>query len=101
MARLFKSHGWTPLHLVLALCLVGLGIAVTFGAWSDIWRIATVDEEASHIFLVIPVAAWLVWVRRSRFRTCTPRGTVIGPILVLLGWAISAWGFRHSVQSLF
>lgn len=98
--RLAARHGWTPLHAVLAFVLVGLGAWATFTAWADIFHIARIDEEASHIFLVPLVVAWLVWVRRGRFRLCQRRGMWIGPVLVLAGWWISWFGFRHSVQSM-
>jgi exosortase len=45
------------------------------------------------------VAAYLVWVRRVRFRFCTPTGTMIGPVLAAAGWGISAYGFYHNVQA--
>lgn len=98
--RLVARHGWTLAHAVLAVVLVVLGVLATLAPWSDILHIARIDEEASHIFLVPLVVAWLVWVRRGRFRLCQPRRTWIGPPLVLVGWAISTFGFHHATQSL-
>lgn len=99
MALAYVKHGWTQARLWTAALLGVLGFIVTFAAWADIYQIAIKDEEASHIFLVPLVMAWLIWVRRGRFRHCQPRGTLIGPVLVALGWAISTWGYRHAVQS--
>lgn len=99
MALAYVKHGWTQSRLWTAAILGVLGFIVTFAAWADIYQIAIKDEEASHIFLVPLVMAWLIWVRRGRFRHCQPRGTLIGPVLVALGWAISTWGYRHAVQS--
>ena len=78
-----------------------VGVLVTLPAWIDIARIVHRDQESSHVWLVFPVLAWLIWVRRARFRHCQPRRTFIGPVLVAIGWAISAFGFRNSVQSFF
>lgn len=86
---------------MLAAAMVCAGVAATFSAWADIYHIASVDSESSHVVLALPVAAWLVWVRRARFRQCQPRGTWVGPVLMALGWGTSAWGFRHSAQSAF
>jgi exosortase len=72
----------------------------TWDAWVDIYHIAIKDEESSHIFLVPIVASWLVWVRRMRVIQCRPRGLYIGPILVAIGWASSAYGYIHAVQTL-
>lgn len=99
MALAYVKHGWTQARLWTAAILGVLGFIITFAAWADIYQIAIKDEEASHIFLVPLVMAWLIWVRRGRFRHCQPRGTLIGPVLVALGWAISTWGYRHAVQS--
>ena len=101
MAKWLNRYGWSGRHVWLVIVMVACGVAATAPAWIDIFRIATIDEEASHVFLVFPVAAWLVWVRRARLRRCQPRGTMIGPVFVLVGWAFSAWGFRYSVQSFF
>lgn len=87
------------MHAVVTVALMTLGVLATLPAWMDILHIALRDEEASHIFLVPLVAAWLVWVRRARLRLCQPRGTFIGPILIAVGWAVSYWGFRHAIQS--
>jgi len=85
MALAYVKHGWTQARLWTAALLGVLGFVVTFAAWADIYQIAIKDEEASHIFLVPLVMAWLIWVRRGRFRHCQPRGTLIGPVLVALG----------------
>ena len=99
MASRFVKHGWTSTRLWAALAMGVLGVVVTFPAWADIYQIARNDEESSHVFLVPLVAAWLVWVRRGRFRHCLPRGTAIGPVLVALGWMISTIGYRNAIQS--
>ena len=51
--------GWSGWHVLGLLLLVEAGFVVTADAWSDIFRIAARDEEASHIFLVPLVASWL------------------------------------------
>ena len=98
-ARLLRSDRWTLWHLVAAIAMAVMAVAVTLPAWADIYRIAVKDEEHSHIFLVPVVAAWMVWVRRLRFRHCKPIGTGIGVVIAAIGWAISSWGYYHLNQS--
>ena len=98
--RPLRTDRWTAWHGVAALAMAALGVLATREAWADIARIAWKDEEYSHIFLVPLVAAWMVWVRRMRLRHCKPIGTLLGPIIAVAGWGISAYGFYHRHQSL-
>lgn len=98
--RRFTHYGWTPWHAVGAVLMALIGFYATRAAWADIYFIATVDEEASHIFLVPIVAGWMIWVRRLRLRYCPPSGTMIGPVLVAIGWALSMYGLNRGMQSL-
>lgn len=47
---------------------------------SDWWT----DDNYSHGFLIIPIAAYLAWERRDRFYAATHRPTVVG-LLVIVG----------------
>ncbi|HEV8379593.1 MAG TPA: exosortase/archaeosortase family protein [Tepidisphaeraceae bacterium] len=94
-----KKHGWTSRRILAALAVVALAIVATLPAWLDVAHIAKVDDEASHVFLVPIVVAWLIWVRRGRFRYCLPRPTFLGPLCVAFGWLISSWGYHNAVQS--
>jgi exosortase len=98
--RRLTHYGWTPWHGLGAVLMALIGFYATRDAWLDIYFIATKDEEASHIFLVPVVAGWMIWVRRLRLRYCPPSGTIIGPVLVALGWALSVYGFNKGMQSL-
>lgn len=100
MLTLLRTDRWTKWHVIGAIAMAALGVCATFSAWEDIHRIAAIDEEYSHIFLVPLVAAWMVLVRRMRFRHCKPSGTIVGPILVAIGWLIGSYGFQHGFQSL-
>ena len=95
----FKKHGWTSRRIYAALAVVALALVATLPAWLDIARIAWLDEEASQVFLVPIVVAWLIWVRRGRFRYCLPRPTFLGPLCVAAGWLISSYGYRNALQS--
>jgi exosortase len=104
MSRIRVSHltaryQWTWPHILGALLLAGAGVLITRDAWADILNIASRDEESSQVWLVPLVVAWLVWVRRGRLRKCRPTGTLLGPVLVALGWFLSRLGFYNQIQA--
>lgn len=87
--------------------LLGLWIALlALTAWTmrdafaDIVGIVRGDEEQSHVILVPIVAAWMAWIRRGRLRRLRPSGVLFGPAIMLVGWALSWYGYHHAVQSL-
>jgi exosortase len=92
---------WTTPRLVGLLALVALGYIAMRGAWEEIFRYASTDEEASHIWLVPFLAGWLVWVRRSTLAKAIPVSSICGPIVVALGWALAHWGYYGPRQSPF
>lgn len=97
---LFESrYGWSTRHYVFVIALVAAAIYAGFDQWRDIFMIASRDEEASHIFLVIPIAIWLVWIRRVRFRRCPPRPSWVGVFLVLFGYALLQFSIRNAFQA--
>jgi len=98
--RAWRRNGWTAWHLAGAAALAAAGVALTFEAWADMFTIAWGDEEASHIFLVPIIAAWLVYVRRERLRYCAPTGHWVGPALIAAGWVVSSIGYYNSMQAL-
>ena len=79
---------WTVALFGLALGLVMLGssfraeVAAAIGTWSS-------SSAYSHCWLVLPIAAWLGWVRRGRLTGLSPRPM---PVLALMGLAgAAAW----------
>ncbi|MFN8815094.1 MAG: hypothetical protein ACK5ZV_00015, partial [bacterium] len=70
--RILAKQGWNLAHIWVAILIAPVGDMMTLDAWKDILLIAYVDPEMSHIVLVPVVAAYLVWVRRLRLRTCPP-----------------------------
>lgn len=83
---------------VLAAVLAGAAIFAGLDAWSDIWFVATRDEEQSHILLAPIVAVWMAWARRIRLRKLNPHASAVGLALVVVGAVTSHQGFRHAVD---
>lgn len=92
--------GWRKRHVIGAVVMALIGAWVTKDAWLDIFRIAGKDEESSHIWLVLPVALWLVWVRKEQALTARRTATYVGPLLVALGWLFYAVGDIQLYQSM-
>jgi len=97
--RPLRTDRWTWYHVAAATGMAMAGVAVTWPAWVDIYHIATTDEEADHVLLVPLVALWMLWARRVRFRYCKPTFTMLGPIIVAIGWAINSYGFHNGIAT--
>jgi len=92
-------YRWKPADILGLIALTAMAVFATRNAWIDILRIAWRDEESSHIFLVPLVMAWIIWVRRGRWRICYPVHRWVGPFVVLMGWLLSEFGYANSQQA--
>ena len=91
---------WSPARIAAAVALCLLALWAGWRAWADILYIAMRDEEASQVWLVLPIFAWLVWARRDKLTGVRPRAHWIGPLLIAIGWAVSYYGFVTFKQAL-
>ena len=78
--------GWIVAGLVLWLVAFRAPI-------EDVLEVARGDIDRSYVFLVPFVSAFLFYLRRSRFRSLDGRGAWAGPLLILAGLAVGAYGF--------
>jgi exosortase len=83
---------------VMLTALVALAIIATLPVWRDIFSYAARSDEYSYIFLGIPIALWLAFVRRHRLRYCKPQRTFVGAAMVGAGWLLSAYGFNSGIN---
>lgn len=79
---------------VLLATLVGAAILITLPTWREVFDLALGDPEHSYILLVLPVAAWLVYLRRARLRLCRPVHSYLGVVLIVAGYALDRVGFE-------
>jgi len=94
-----QPSGWTGGRIAAAVALVAAGVFVTLDAWVDNARIAILDEEASHVLLVLPIVAILVLVRRQRLLEYRPYCDPAGPLIIAIGWLMSWYGFNYMTQA--
>lgn len=99
MKALNTRYGWGMHHVMLAVLLLAAAIYAGLEQWRDIYMIASKDEESSHIFLVIPIAVWLIWIRRVRFRRCPPRPGWAGLLLILAGYILTSYSYSNAFQA--
>lgn len=74
-----------------------VAVAATSDLWKDIFAIGWRDEENSHLILAPFVALWLVWVRRERIRFARPQVSILGPLVIIFGWASIRIGYQQGI----
>jgi exosortase len=85
MGRLMKLSASRWFALVVAVgAFAGLYAPVFRRLWHD-WAN---DDNYSHGFLIVPLAAYFVWERRERLRALEPRPTVWGLAVLILGLSV-------------
>ncbi len=93
-----RLAGWRPVDWALLAGLTLLAIAATWSTWVEIFSQAVRSEEDSHILMALPIAGWLVWLRRGRFRMCPPTWTLIGPGMIVLGAVVERIGIVQAIE---
>lgn len=96
--KIRNRRSWKFFDLVLLTALVTLCAWLMRQPLWDMFAIGLRDKEQSHIFLAPMVAAYLLWLRRSRLRYTKVQYSLLGPAIVLIGWLISWWGFTSGTQ---
>lgn len=87
-ARLRFSDG------IITSALVAVAIFLTLGTWEEIFDLARRDPENSYILLALPVAVWLAYLRRARFRFCRVRRSYAGAAMIVAGLGLDRVGFE-------
>lgn len=87
-----KQSQWVQV-MIIAPLLAAIAVIATLGIWSEIWQRAFHNPEDSHILLALPVAVWLGFLRRSRLRRWHPEPSMLGPVMIAVGWALILTGF--------
>jgi exosortase len=91
---MIERRSWRFSDGMLLMGLAALAVVACWPVWIQIINTAIGDVEQSHILLAPVIVAWLVWVRRDRFRMCRPSWSPLGPLAVVAGWLLINQGFR-------
>jgi exosortase len=91
---------WTRTHAITLMAFSAAAVAAAWPAWTDIGRIASIDEESSHVWLVPVVVLWIAWARRERLRTCGTTGRWLGAAIGAVGTTAYFVGYSRGMQSI-
>src|SRR4030095_8081905 len=91
-------QSWHARDVIQLAGLMAIGLWLNRQPLADIISIGQHDQEQSHIFLAPIVAAWLLWLRRSRLRYVMVKPSFLGPLVACFGWLMSWWGFETGTQ---
>lgn len=83
--KTLARNGWRLHHALVLLALLVIALALTWQAWSEMATMVIRNDYARTSVLVLPIMAWLVWVRRARFRFVKPGGPGLGIIVLISG----------------
>ncbi|QDU34535.1 Transmembrane exosortase (Exosortase_EpsH) [Poriferisphaera corsica] len=98
--RVLSRNGWTMMHLAFLVIMLVIGCFFTRLAWQTIWLTAVYYQHALYVILIPFISIWLFYVRRHRMRFCAPVSTWVGPLIVLAGWFIYAYGQNLNVATI-
>src|SRR3954447_19957251 len=91
---------WTPRQLVLAGVMLLVGVLAMASCWADWFNISYQIEEHSHVFLVIPFGAAIIYVNRREFAGVRGGVSWTGPFIIAVGWLMAWDGYNYAHQSL-
>jgi hypothetical protein len=99
--KTLARNGWRPRHAMCLLACMVAAVAFTWPAWVDMVRKVIMHDYARTSVLVLPIMAWLVWVRRARFRFVTPGGPGLGLIVLVSGMQLYLFAqFYYGLKSI-
>jgi exosortase len=94
---------WSGRQLWCALAMVALAVAAMWSAWGDWAWISYMDTEHSHVFLVVPFAAAIVYVNREKFAQMKHQDAAswAGPLIIAVGILLAYDGYHHARRAFF
>ncbi len=93
-----RLPGWKSKDVIWLVTLVSLAVLATWSVWMEVFAKALRSEEDSHILLALPIAAWLLWLRRGRLRSCPPQWSWAGPTMIVAGLMIHRFGIEQALD---
>jgi exosortase len=86
---------------VIGLSAALLAFALLFSSvLGGLWQAWSTDDNYSHGFLIVPIAAYLTWERRSRLLAAAPRPSALGLAAILASLATLTIGTLGAEQFL-
>lgn len=93
-----RNRTWSANDAWVLGALMVAAVLAFLPAWSDIYLQATRRTDNGYILLVLPVAGYLAWLRRSRLRFVPRRPSVLAVPMVAAAALLTAWGHDADVR---
>jgi exosortase A len=90
-----RHSEWRAALVRLSLAALAL-VALSLREWGEMLHIWWNSDSYSHILLVPPIIAWLVWIRRDDVAQIAPRGW--WPGLAMVAAALGLWLVGRSTE---
>jgi len=88
--------------VLLAIAMLTVAVLAMGSGWADWYLVSSeLDTESTHVFLVIPFAAAIIYVNRAKLKKVKWGPSWLGAVLVLAGYASSWWGYHNQKQSFY
>ena len=94
------AKAWTPGRLAWLVILVALAVVAALPSWQNVAFLAMNSAEYSHMLIVLPVFAFLLWQRREELARVAPSFSLWGPAIALTGVAMDFVGFASQIDVL-
>ena len=91
------SH-WSLRDVWTLLSLFALSVLAFRAAWTELLTEIVRREDNGYILIVPFVAAYLMWLRRSRLRYVRRRPSLSGPVLFVVAAMLSWFGFESDTR---
>lgn len=89
-----------PVRIFVWILLVGAFAAVYFPVLSGLVRTWNASDDNSHGFLIIPLAAYILWQKRHELSKLQPEGSWIGLVVALFSLFMFLFGKFGAVTTL-
>jgi exosortase len=94
-----RARQWSWNDLWIFGALIAAALLAFWSAWTDIYLQASKRTDNGYIFLVPFVAAYLVWLRRSRVRFVRKRPSLTAVPVLLGAVALAWWGEQSDTRA--
>ncbi|MEO1278714.1 MAG: exosortase/archaeosortase family protein [Planctomycetota bacterium] len=91
---------WTGGRLAWLTVLLLLAVLAALPSWQNVLTLALRSDEYSHMLMVLPVFALLLWQRREQLAAIVPHYSLWGLAIAAVGVAMDFAGFASQIDLL-
>ncbi|NRA58527.1 MAG: exosortase/archaeosortase family protein [Phycisphaerales bacterium] len=95
-----SRSAWTGGRLAWLAVLLLLAVLAALPSWQNVLTLALRSDEYSHMLMVLPVFALLLWQRREQLAAIVPHYSLWGLAIAAVGVAMDFAGFASQIDLL-